>query len=933
MWKHRFLTALVVVAAVASGCRPPAMIQPTPRKGVEAPVADGRRVQADPRAIAGVAEFPARLATQATAADVVNAATLQLIDPATNLTVVSGVMTNGGSGTETFSLAIPSTFAPSLDQTFLLEAVKGLGSNAPGNEAVRLRTFVQWKATGWTSVTGSSTIALTAMTTAVALISSIDPTNVPAAQTIGDVTYNLGTSTFTGALPGHAAAEVNNLTTSVNRFLAGNVDPVSQTGRLAPLVTGLSVARGAVGDIVAVYGDGFSPVTGAATVSFNGTNAGTYMVRSRTAMYVVVPSGATTGNVRVTTENGASNGMPFMVSTPGVTTLTPIITGLSRNVVRRGDTLTLTGHNFDANVPLNTVTLNGTIDLPVAAGTASWLRVTVPVTAVSGAVTVTNVNGTSGAFYLGVLTSTPRSLVENFTSAATKDTGVTSLEWSNNGLLGQPALVNWSQRDADFSALSTLGASADTFVNTYPKGGGVGMRHTADFATYTPVQHRAQFSAAPHQAIATNGDVLLAVNSGGQTWAYRLSRDRTTDVIFDEEYMGYPFLSSNANHPLGLAGLNGSNVFYYGTYGTMINKLSTLIVDGASFRRGPDIDLGININKYSTFTYGFHLGSNGMYLYLWGGQSTGNTAYSSYVYQFAISGTTATLIKVIPYQPSAYPQDSYNYYHLTADDSYVFLPGYSTYNYDHWVRQSNGTSYNWTGALPFNNTTYPYNNVMCYDLKNDCYWITSPGNVSSSLTKAVSGAGYSTVADFASVVSPAISLPGGQVWDTVNVTTSLPVNTAIRVEVLRDADDSVLFTVPQDSRDVTASLRSALAGYTGSVKLRAYLSTTNAARTPYLTGWNIKSAWATPPLAQSNAYDTRVTTGAVTYMSYTVDQPPGAPQLTVLFSDSPDGNTWSAWTPNITTLGKRYIRWQIQPPADTSYAGPLASRVQVDFQY
>lgn len=938
MSKHRILALLVAAAATLTGCKTPGLLASGPMATGVAPVSAGSlsgQALTDPHALSGVVAFPVRRGTQATAADVVNAATLQLIDTATNLTLVSGVMTNGGTGNESFTLTIPSTFAPTVGQTFMLEAIKGLASNAPGNEALRLRTIVQWTANGWTSITGGAAIALTAMTTAVSIISSVDPANVPPAQTIGDVTYSLGNSTFTGALPGHTLAEVNNLTASVTSFISGNADPVANVGLITPQVTGLTVNRGAIGDVVAVFGDGFSPVTGAATVSFNGANAGTYLVRSRTALYVVVPSGATTGNVTVTTANGASNGMPFTVSTPGATTITPVISALSRNVVRRGDTLTLLGYNFDGNYLLNTVNLNGN-PLPVTGGNASYLTVTLPNDATSGPITVTNVNGTSGAFYLGVLTSAPQSLVENFTSTATKDAAVTNMDWTNTGSLGYPALVNYSRNAGDFVLKTTTGATIDTFVGTTAKGAGVGMQRTAVTTANRTLGNYVNTTLNSNAGMATNGDLVLGVHSDGSLNAVKIKAllgNQGQDVT--AQILGYPFTNDGNNLYLGLAGLEGSDVFYYlsNAYGqATCSSLRRIRVTDYGFERLPDLPLPFAINRYSTYNYGLRIGSDGQYLYVWGGATPGYSAGANSFYRFAVSGDTVNFVDAKTLTSMNMAETS-TYNQITADDQFFWLPFLSTYNYTQVANLTTGAYYTYNFSVAYNGTTYPYGFQVCYDSKNDCYWATNGYNVNFHLEQFARTTAYTTTQNVAHVTSAAINLPAGQVWDKVNVAGVLTLNTSMRVDVLKASDNSLLATLPASALNATTTLPAAVTGYNGAIKLRAYLNTTDATRTPYLSGWSVTSAWPGQVLAQSNAYDTRVSSGLVTYLSHSLDQPDGVPPVNIQFADSANGVTWGPWTSNIGSLSRRYVRWQIVAPVPTTFSGPLVNRVQIDFQY
>nr|WP_262888665.1 FG-GAP-like repeat-containing protein [Hymenobacter sp. HDW8] len=77
-----------------------------------------------------------------------------------------------------------------------------------------------------------------------------------------------------------------------------------------PAITGITPARAPVGARVTVVGTSFRDVT---SVSFNGVLAPGYTVLSPTQLEVMVPPGAVSGTVRVTTIDGLSNAYPFAV--------------------------------------------------------------------------------------------------------------------------------------------------------------------------------------------------------------------------------------------------------------------------------------------------------------------------------------------------------------------------------------------------------------------------------------------------------------------------------------------------------------------------------------------------------------------------------------------------------------------------------------------
>lgn len=84
----------------------------------------------------------------------------------------------------------------------------------------------------------------------------------------------------------------------------------------APSITSLNPTSGPVGGSVTITGTNFGTSQGTSKVAFNGTDAGTATTWVSTQIVVTVPTGATTGNVIVTTGAGSSNGVNFTVTEP-----------------------------------------------------------------------------------------------------------------------------------------------------------------------------------------------------------------------------------------------------------------------------------------------------------------------------------------------------------------------------------------------------------------------------------------------------------------------------------------------------------------------------------------------------------------------------------------------------------------------------------------
>jgi len=154
---------------------------------------------------------------------------------------------------------------------------------------------------------------------------------------------------------------------------------------LAPTVTGFSPASGVVGSGVTLTG---TALTGATRVAFGGVAAASYSVQSATQLQAVVPAGALSGPLSVTTPGGtATSAASFTVSpspAPALTSFTP-----ASGPVGTGVTLTGTGFTGATAVAFNGVAAAFTV-----AGD-SGIATSVPAGAGTGPLTVTTPGGTA----------------------------------------------------------------------------------------------------------------------------------------------------------------------------------------------------------------------------------------------------------------------------------------------------------------------------------------------------------------------------------------------------------------------------------------------------------------------------------------------------------------------------------------------------------
>ena len=162
-----------------------------------------------------------------------------------------------------------------------------------------------------------------------------------------------------------------------------NSNGIGFTVVAAPSITSLSPTSGAVGASVTIAGANFGATQGSGSVSFNGSTATSITSWSATSIVVIVPTGATTGNVVVNASGVNSNGMSFTVVTaPGITSLSPTSGAV-------GASVTITGTNFGSTQGASTVTFNGTTATTITSWSATSIVAAVPTAATMGNVVVT----------------------------------------------------------------------------------------------------------------------------------------------------------------------------------------------------------------------------------------------------------------------------------------------------------------------------------------------------------------------------------------------------------------------------------------------------------------------------------------------------------------------------------------------------------------
>lgn len=307
------LALLVVMLLALVGCPRPLVAPVGPTPILQA----AGEAHAPMTRVRGRIDYPYGLGVAATTGDLVASASVTLMELG-GYAITSGLT----DGTGAFDLA-PNGFIPASGSAYVLEVAKGLGGGTPGHAMARFRTLIIWVGNGWHSITSTTLggpIVVNALTTAVALEAALDPASVPPEGTAGKVNAAATPSTLNAnpTFLNHSNGEIQALASDLVSYLTSDMDPTAQISGVVPTLSSLGMDGGNPGELMSIYGTGFSPVAGANTVTFNTATASVY-VATPGRLIVGVPDGATTGNVTVRTAFGTSAGLPFTVGKAVVT--------------------------------------------------------------------------------------------------------------------------------------------------------------------------------------------------------------------------------------------------------------------------------------------------------------------------------------------------------------------------------------------------------------------------------------------------------------------------------------------------------------------------------------------------------------------------------------------------------------------------------------
>lgn len=242
------------------------------------------------------------------------------------------------------------------------------------------------------------------------IVTSFSPTSGPVGTSVtvnGDHLTGATSVTFSGVGAAFTFNNDNRLTATVPAGFTSGTIKVSNSagtgessgvftvtsGTPAPVISSFTPSSGAVGTQVTINGDHLS---GATLVRFGASSGASFTVNNDTRITAIVPTGATTGKISVSTSGGTvqSSGT-FTVSGPVINSFSPTSGPVGTSVAIYGNRLTgTTGVTF------------GSASATYVVNTDNKITAVVPGAAVSGRIQVTTPSGTAlsaGTFTLTVV--------------------------------------------------------------------------------------------------------------------------------------------------------------------------------------------------------------------------------------------------------------------------------------------------------------------------------------------------------------------------------------------------------------------------------------------------------------------------------------------------------------------------------------------------
>jgi hypothetical protein len=388
------------------------------------------------------------------------------------------------------------------------------------NFAILRPTSTQPIITGFTPSGGPSGTEVTITGTDFTGVTAVSFNNLGASNFVVNSSTQITATVPTGATTGRIRVTTPEGTgISATNFVVG----------LPPTITSFTPTSGPVGSQVIISGANFIGIT---AVSFNNLGASNFVVNSSTQITATVPTGATTGRIRVTAPTGtATSASDFTVVQP-----LPTITSFTPTSAPEGGQVIISGTNFTGATWVSFNNL-GASNFVVNSGTQ--ITATVPPGATTGRIRVTTPIGTAisatdftGVQPLPTITSfTPTSAPEGgqVIISGTNFTGATSVSFNNLG--ASNFVVN---SGTQITATVPTGATTGRIRVTTPIGTAIsatdftGVQQVPTIAGFTPTSgpggsqviiSGTNFTGATAVSFNNLGASNFVVNSGTQVTA------------------------------------------------------------------------------------------------------------------------------------------------------------------------------------------------------------------------------------------------------------------------------------------------------------------------------------------------------------------------------------------------------------------------------
>ncbi len=359
-------------------------------------------------------------------------------------------------------------------------------------------------------------------------ISGFSPTSGPAGCQV--IITGSGFSGVTSvSFNGHSAIFTQNSSSQITATVPANATTgpiaVTQPGGTAtsstdftvastscPTITSFSPGSGPVGTSVTINGTNFSGVT---QVVFRTTQATSYTVNSSTKITAAVPSGATTGPIKVTASGGTGSSLSdFTVTTP---VPAPTISSFSPTSGPVGTSVTINGTNFNGSgFTTSSVTFNN-VSASFTVNSSSKITATVPSGATDGRIRVTTPGGTATSDKSFNVTTPSKPTISSFSpTSGPIGTSVTIYGTNFSGSGFTTSAVKFNNVSASFTVNSSSkitasvpsGATTGRITVTTPGGTGT----SATNFTVTGLTHSRTVSLQLRRHLRASG--LITVSDG-----------------------------------------------------------------------------------------------------------------------------------------------------------------------------------------------------------------------------------------------------------------------------------------------------------------------------------------------------------------------------------------------------------------------------------